>query len=389
METEPPVWPNAALARTPVHGARRSIHAKLAYRFAPWRRRSLSSVLSVRFNYIQILRFLAAAGVLLYHGHYYVGELVWKTPLTRAFDFHFSWGVELFFAISGFVVSHSLTFTTPGRFLLLRLIRIYPAFWLAAAIVIAFKVALGGSAFTRGLAPALALMPVGGADYPLGGIEWSLVYEVFFYALVAAVASVPARNAREWAMVAWLVAIVAMRIFGPIRATSFTPSLGTIAFSAFNLPFIAGVLAYSWFRHVARLPLVPLVCVVPLALFAAGRASSAEIQLGAQAIGFAALVLVAAELSRRRDASVTNPFVKLGDWSYALYLVHVPVITGVLAAAQFAATDADAAFVAVVLAALVAGSAYGIVETRLYRSNRARLIRYWPQRNAVPLRADG
>ena len=351
-------------------------------------RHSLSPILSVRFNYIQILRFLAAAGVLLYHGHYYVGELVWKTPLTRAFDFRFSWGVELFFAISGFVVSHSLTFTTPGRFLVLRMIRIYPAFWLAAAIAIAVQGVLGGHPFTDGLVPALTLMPVGGADYPLGGVEWSLVYEVFFYAVLAAVALVPARNAREWAMVAWLASIVAMRIFGPIRATSFTPSLGTIAFSAFNLPFIAGVLAYSWFGHIARLPLVPLVCVVPVALFAAGSANSAEIQLGAQAIGFAALVLAAAELSRRRDASVMNPFVKLGDWSYALYLVHVPVITGVLAAAQFAATNANAAFVVVVLAALVAGSAYGIVETRLYRRNRALLNRYWPKRHVNPGAAD-
>jgi exopolysaccharide production protein ExoZ len=371
-------------------GARRArlVSCETRVALASLRRHSSSPLPSVRFNYIQILRFLAAAGVLLYHGHYYVGELVWKTPLTRAFDFHFSWGVALFFAISGFVVSHSLTFTTPGRFLVLRLIRIYPAFWLAAAIVIAVRGVQGGHPFTGGLVPALTLIPVGGADYPLGGVEWSLVYEVFFYALLAAVALVPARNAREWAMVAWLAAIAAMRIFGPIRATSFTPSLGAIAFSAFNLTFIAGVLAYSWFRRVAKLPLVPLVCVVPLALFAAGRANSAEIQLVFQAVGFAALVLAAAELSRRRDASAANPFVKLGDWSYALYLVHVPVITGVLAAAQFAATNANAAFVAVVLVALVAGSAYGIIETRLYRRNRALLNRYWPKRDVSPGAAD-
>jgi exopolysaccharide production protein ExoZ len=342
----------------------------------------------LRFNYIQILRFVAAAGVLLYHGHYYVGELVWRTPLTRAFDFRFSWGVELFFAISGFVVSHSLAQTTPGRFLVLRLIRIYPAFWFAAAVVIAVELAVGANPFAGRLLPALTLLPVGGADYPLGGVEWSLVYEVFFYTVLAGVALLPARNAREFAMIGWLAAIVAMRIFGPLRATSFVPGPGMIAFSAFNLPFIAGVLGYSWFRRVPRLPLLPLACAVPIALFAADRATTAEIQLGIQAIGFAALVLAAAELSRRRDASATNPFVKLGDWSYALYLVHVPVILGVLAAARFASTSADAAFVAVVLIALVVGAAYGIVETRLYRHNRMWLNRHWPRHAGIRESAD-
>jgi len=343
----------------------------------------------VRFNNIQILRFIAAAGVLVYHGHYYVGELVWKTPLTRAFDFHLSWGVELFFAISGFVVSHSLASAPPGRFLALRLVRIYPAFWLAAALVALAGTAFGNSPVTRGWLPALTLLPVGGADYPLGGVEWSLVYEVFFYALLAAVALVPARNAREWAMLLWLAAIAMMGAFGSTRATSFTPTIATIAFSAFNLPFIAGVLGYSWFRRVDRLPLAPLICAVPLALFGAYRAGVAEIQLGFQAVGFAALVLVAAELSRRQDASRANPLVKLGDWSYALYLVHVPVIKGVLALTPFAPSEANAAFATVVVVALAAGAAYGIVETALYRRSKALLERRWARPGAETKAAPG
>ena len=334
----------------------------------------------MRFYNIQILRFIAAASVVLYHSHYYVGELVWKTPLTRAFDFHFSWGVEFFFAISGFVVSHSLTFTTPGRFLVLRLTRIYPAFWLAAAIAIAGRVVLGGHPFTSGLLPALTLLPVGGADYPLGGVEWSLVYEVFFYTLLALIALVPVRHAREWSMLAWIVAIAAMALFGPIRATSFVPTFGTIAFSAFNLPFIAGVLGYSWFRRVERMPVMTLLATIPIALLAADRAIGTEIQLGLQAIAFAALVLLAAELSRRFDASPANPLVKLGDWSYGLYLMHVPVILAVLALTRFAPGEANDAFISAASTAIVVGCAYGWIEIHLYRRNKALLDGYWSRR---------
>ncbi|MEO8673987.1 MAG: acyltransferase [Casimicrobiaceae bacterium] len=335
----------------------------------------------MRFNNIQVLRFFAAASVALYHSHYYVGALLWKTPMTRAFDFHFAWGVELFFAISGFVVSYSLTKSTPGRFLALRLMRIYPAFWLAAFVVIAGRFALGGHPFTSGLLPALTLMPVGGADYPLGGVEWSLVYEVFFYTLLALIALVPVRFAREWAMVVWLAAIAAMALYGPVPATSFVPTFGTIAFSAFNLPFIAGVLGYSLFRGVDRLPLAVLVATVPIALLAADGEISTELQLAFQAVGFAALVLSAAEISRRWDVAATNPLVKLGDMSYGLYLVHVPVILAVLARNRFGPADANEAFLTCASTALVVGCGYGWIEISLYRRNKAWLDRRWPRRD--------
>ena len=339
----------------------------------------------MRFNNIQILRFLAAAGVLLYHGHYYTGEWLAKTPLTRLFDYRYSWGVELFFAISGFVVSHSLSRTPPGRFLVLRLIRIYPAFWLAAAIVVAGRLAVGGHPFAGGLAPTLTLLPVAGAaaPWPLGGVEWSLVYEVFFYGLLAAVALVPARNAREWAMVAWLAAILAWGLWGPVRATAFHPSPAMLPLSAFNLPFIAGVLAYSWFRRVERLPVAALVCTVPAALVAADRAPSAEIMLAWQAVGFGALVLLAAAVSRVRDALPTNPLVRLGDASYGLYLVHVSVIKAVLTRGGYAPADADDAFFSAVCAALVIGSAFGFVEITLYRRNKRALDRRWPRHGGL------
>jgi peptidoglycan/LPS O-acetylase OafA/YrhL len=122
------------------------------------------------------------------------------------------------------------------------------------------------------------------------------------------------------------------------------------------------------------------VCTIPLALVAADRGSMPnEVGLAFQAAGFGALVLLAAEISRRHDASPSNPLVRLGDWSYGIYLMHVVVIKAVLAMVPFSPSTADRAFVLTLSAALVVGAAYGWVEIGIYHRNKMWLNRLWPR----------
>lgn len=333
----------------------------------------------MRFNNIQVLRFVAAAGVVLYHAHNSVGALIWKTPLTRLFDYHFSWGVELFFVISGFVVSHSLAQMPAGRFFVYRLIRIYPALWLATGAFVAWRFVFAGVQpdWPRMLLTLSLLPSTGEHYYALGGIEWTLVYEVFFYSLLSAISCLPWGNAREWAMVLWVGLIAGAALWTPMNATVGSPSAATIVFSAFNLPFIAGVLVHAWFSRTRRLPVVGLACTVPVALYAAHRVDSTVVQLAMQAVGFGALVLLAAQASRRHDAAATNPLVKLGDWSYALYLVHLPIVQHIATLFEGRPDQADLAFVIAVAAGLVGGALYGSIELRLYHRAKAALARSW------------
>jgi peptidoglycan/LPS O-acetylase OafA/YrhL len=150
----------------------------------------------------------------------------------------------------------------------------------------------------------------------------------------------------------------------------FLPSWRTIFLSAFNLPFIAGVLAYAWFRRIERIPLLPLAAAVPVALAAVERLATTQAQIAMLALAFGSLVLAAAELSRRRDASAGNLLVRLGDWSYGLYLVHVPIVRA--AALAFAAMSLapNLAFVVAVALALAGGLAFGAVEMTVYRRNK-------------------
>ena len=66
---------------------------------------------------IQCLRFAAAGLVVLTHtssGYFVYG----------------AFGVDIFFVISGFIITHVMRQREPGSFLLDRLTRIYPLYWL-------------------------------------------------------------------------------------------------------------------------------------------------------------------------------------------------------------------------------------------------------------------
>jgi exopolysaccharide production protein ExoZ len=71
---------------------------------------------------IQLLRGLAALAVAFYHAGYVI-------PGTTHTDFL---GVPVFFVISGFIMTH-ITRASSDDFLLHRLIRIVPLYWLATA----------------------------------------------------------------------------------------------------------------------------------------------------------------------------------------------------------------------------------------------------------------
>src|SRR6187401_3600320 len=98
----------------------------------------------MRFNNIQVLRILAAVAVVLFHVEHHL-----QCPaLSRLIDGSWTcFPVPLFFAISGFVLTHAVRNARTGSFLFARALRLYPGFWLATAIVAAVLAATGGLPF--------------------------------------------------------------------------------------------------------------------------------------------------------------------------------------------------------------------------------------------------
>ncbi len=127
-------------------------------------------------------------------------------------------GVDLFFVISGFIMVHATascdgTLAYSLRFLVRRVIRIYPLWWAAAfAYVLTSPNLLDNNIFLLWCISSVALIPVNlGADVvngpgfigaPILGVGWTLNYEMYFYLFFAA--SMLAGRFRWFALATWL-----------------------------------------------------------------------------------------------------------------------------------------------------------------------------------------
>ena len=148
----------------------------------------------MRYQNIELLRFIAALAVVYFHA---VGTLravafpeIGPNPLTELG----AAGVDVFFVISGFVIFLSLTRKnrTPIEFARDRLIRLVPAYWI---LTISHLVILASVAILRGAEVPFDFswtiqslffvsQPLGN-NLPLISQGWSLEIEMLFYLLVA------------------------------------------------------------------------------------------------------------------------------------------------------------------------------------------------------------
>ena len=102
---------------------------------------------SRRYHQIDLLRsvacFMVVAFHYLYRGHL-DGWIPFASPMAVTETVKFGYlGVQLFFAISGFVIFLSAQGATPRAFAASRAARLYPAFWAAVALT-TLVVHLGG-----------------------------------------------------------------------------------------------------------------------------------------------------------------------------------------------------------------------------------------------------
>ena len=129
---------------------------------------------------LDLLRFLAALAVVIYH--YGLPADVGQ-PIARVTEFGFL-GVQLFFMISGFVILWTATNKTPAEFVISRLSRLYPTFWVAVLLTAASLYVLRGT-FNPGVVLANLTMVPGPLRQPmLDKVYWTLVIEIKFYGLI-------------------------------------------------------------------------------------------------------------------------------------------------------------------------------------------------------------
>ena len=335
-----------------------------------------------RLNSVQALRGFAACLVLLSH----LGQIEARTSASPLLTSSSNWGnmgVDLFFVISGFIMVYITRDWLKGgltripEFLFARVTRIYPLYWIvSAALLLVWWVrpdlVFSSSPNEPELLNSLFLIPA--YAYPLLEVGWTLVYEMMFYILFAALLMLPLK-ARVWGLLA-LTLIVTVGYFAGLQEGS---ALRLHLFSPLVLEFLAGTfigLAYLKLEGSRALGFVLAAVGLAGMLVWFGLGLPFEDQgprVWRLTLPAAALVLGAAWLDRQ-TVSVPNFAIKLGDWSYSLYLTHLLTL-GLIAqlwglagwqnapAPLFLITSVAAAF-------LVAGLTYHLIEAPLIEAAR-------------------
>lgn len=294
-----------------------------------------------RYAHLDGLRAIAALGVMVEH---LFGDLLRQAPsatgpistVARSVVENLSlgrFGVALFFLISGFVVPFSLHGERPLRdFAISRLFRLYPALWLALA-VLALTAWLSGDAPT--VAAVLANMTMAPALFGqpwLSPIYWTLFVELVFYILVALLFAagwlrhIGALLGLSLGLIAATVLPVQLRIHGVTALP--------VQYLGMHLSFLfLGLLLRLWLverRSGARfsalvLGLAQLAAVLAVSPFSLARGDNFIMEgltpvVSAYLIAFA-VFLAAVRLERPQSALLA----RIGLISYAMYLFHGPV----------------------------------------------------------------
>lgn len=291
---------------------------------------------------LQALRGIAVLGVVAFHmttveQKYSGGDLLLPGLLTLGQS-----GVDLFFAISGFVM---VTVTRgrfgggeTGRFLWGRFSRIYSTYWfyylLTAAVLL---VRPGWVNATQGhqanLLTSFFLFP--DAQLPLVMVAWSLTHELWFYLVFAGLLQLREKLLLPM-LLAWGAAVIlANTLYPPLQQ----PGVARIVLHPYTLEFIGGALAAILFHRRKTPPRSrPFVLATAALAVVAGMALvyrfdilNGQGLLRALAVGtlYSLLLAIAAAAERSGILRAPKSLVVFGDISYTVYLSHILVLAAV------------------------------------------------------------
>jgi peptidoglycan/LPS O-acetylase OafA/YrhL len=280
------------------------------------------------------MRGVAAVAVLLYHCDWVFGF----TPTAHSYL-----AVDLFFALSGFVIAHAYGRKITGglsllEFLKIRLIRLYPLYLLGTGLGLLMKGATLFQFHRTFVALMLASLALAGlpntsplhrtADlYPLNAPAWSLFYE--FGVNVLLVLAWKKLSAR------FLFGLIGLGLCGFLLSAPFANSLGW-TWGGFPtgcmrtlFSFFIGVALYRW-RHRLPTPRVSAWIVLAattlllLAPVPAGAVWQGAYDLVTLVIAIPLLVAVGA---KTEPLGAAVPWFRFaGVTSYAAYILHDPLI---------------------------------------------------------------
>jgi len=268
-------------------------------------------------------RFLLAWAVLTSHANHYLPDWVATLSLGNV-------GVFSFFVLSGLVIAEAIDRfypRAPHRFLANRLLRIYPTYWAACVVAVAVYVALDHpdlSFDTRPVVANLSILYTPAGTFFWLSLIWAVVVELRFYFLAALAGAAGTLVPRRETLVMAAFALGALALYFVTWRLDFQ-RLASFRYAPF---FVLGTAAYyvvgygSWRATLLAAISLPLSFHSYWLYNAVGPVAPVRTTV----LFGATLALMFALAYAPVPGRIARLDKTLGDFTYPLYLVHMPIV---------------------------------------------------------------
>jgi peptidoglycan/LPS O-acetylase OafA/YrhL len=288
---------------------------------------------------IQVLRAIASVLVVFYHATENFREKLGQNFLGGFFEFGGS-GVDIFFVLSGFIITYT-SFRGLGQadklthFIRRRVVRIYPIYWVVIMIFLAAQFLLpsfyrsGYQASTFELISTFLLLP---GHQMLNGVSWTLSFELFFYILFAIAFLIPGKRWIFFFSAAYILLLVLIN--GAADPFAHRNEWIRLAGSPLNTEFFLGVISVLFIHRISRQNALVLIITGSVLFVAGGLLSNNGYSVLPNnfhrviLFGIPSLLLLSGvvALELNKPVRVSRSILLLGEASYSLYLIHLPLV---------------------------------------------------------------